>query len=140
VNVTLPDAGKHFMSMQVIDEDQYTPAVYYGAGSHTLTRDGIGTRYVLVAVRTLVDPNDPKDVVQVHALQDAIKIEERDPGSFEVPNWDEATRLKVREALLTLATGMDSKRMFGARDEVDPIHHLIGTAVGWGGNPGAGRV
>ena len=25
--------------------------------------------------------------------------------------------------------------MFGARDEVDPVHHLIGTAFGWGGLP-----
>jgi hypothetical protein len=25
--------------------------------------------------------------------------------------------------------------MFGPRDEVDPVRHLIGTAVGWGGNP-----
>jgi hypothetical protein len=25
--------------------------------------------------------------------------------------------------------------MFGSRDEVDPIRHLIGTALGWGGNP-----
>jgi hypothetical protein len=43
VTVTLPDAGKRFMSMQVTDEDQYTPAVYYGAASHTLTREDIGT-------------------------------------------------------------------------------------------------
>jgi hypothetical protein len=25
--------------------------------------------------------------------------------------------------------------MFGTRDRVDPIRHLIGTAMGWGGNP-----
>ncbi len=25
--------------------------------------------------------------------------------------------------------------MFGGRDEVDPLAHLIGTAIGWGGNP-----
>ena len=28
------------------------------------------------AVRTLVDPADPKDLDQVHALQDAIKVEQ----------------------------------------------------------------
>ena len=27
VTITLPEAGKRFMSMQVIDEDQYTPEV-----------------------------------------------------------------------------------------------------------------
>ena len=25
--------------------------------------------------------------------------------------------------------------MFGAKDEVDPVRHLIGTAMAWGGNP-----
>jgi hypothetical protein len=135
VTVTMPDAGKRFMSMQIIDEDQYAPAVYYGAGSHTLTKKEIGTRYVLVAVRTLVDPSDPKDVEQVHALQDDVRVDQKDTGKFEVPNWDDATCLKARGALLTLAEGMNSKGMFGPRDEVDPIHHLIGTAAGWGGNP-----
>src|SRR5262249_8445269 len=28
-----------------------------------------------------------------------------------------------------------SRRMFGTRDQVDPVRHLIGTAIGWGGNP-----
>ena len=32
VTITLPDPGKRFMSMQVIDEDEYTPEVDYGAG------------------------------------------------------------------------------------------------------------
>jgi hypothetical protein len=36
--ITLPDAGKRFMSMQVINEDQYTPTVIYDAGAHTLTK------------------------------------------------------------------------------------------------------
>jgi hypothetical protein len=71
VTVTLPNAGKRFMSMQVINEDQYTPMVVYRPGNVTLTRDKIGTRYVMTAIRTLVDPNDAKDVQQVHALQDA---------------------------------------------------------------------
>ena len=41
VTVTPPDAGRRFMSMQVIDEDHYTPKVIYGAGTCALTRDGI---------------------------------------------------------------------------------------------------
>ena len=33
VTITLPDAGKRFMSMQVINEDHYVPEVFYGAGA-----------------------------------------------------------------------------------------------------------
>src|SRR5229473_3997589 len=72
VTITLPDAGKRFMSMQVINEDHYVPEVVYGKGNYTLTEDKVGTRYVAVAIRTLVDPVDPKDIEQVHTLQDAI--------------------------------------------------------------------
>ena len=36
--------------------------VSYAGGAHTLTRDEIGTRYVMAAVRTLVDPNNPVDL------------------------------------------------------------------------------
>jgi len=38
VTITLPEAGKRFMGMQVVNEDQYTPATCDGAGAHTLTR------------------------------------------------------------------------------------------------------
>ena len=136
VTITLPDAGKRFMSMQVINEDHYVPGVYYGAGSYTLDKEKVGTRYVAAAIRTLVDPNDPEDLKQVHALQDAIKVEQASPGMFEVPSWDPASQKKVRDALLVLATTMpDFKKAFGTKDEVDPVRHLIGTAAGWGGNP-----
>jgi hypothetical protein len=136
VTITLPAAGKRFMSMQLINEDEHTPAVFYRGGSHTLTKEKVGTRYVLVAIRTLVDPTNPQDVEQVHALQDAIKVSQRSTGRFEVPNWDQASQKKVRDALLALASTLpDSKRMFGARDHVDPVRHLIGAASAWGGNP-----
>ncbi len=137
VTVTLPDAGKRFIVMQVVNEDQYTPAVFYGAGRHTLTKEGIGTRYGSVVVRMLVDPANPQDVQQVHALQDALSVSQQSPGTFEIPNWDEASLKKVHTALLQLGeTISDTRRMFGAKeDQVDPVRHLIGTALVWGGLP-----
>jgi hypothetical protein len=137
VTVTLPDAGKRFMVMQVVNEDQYTPAVFYGAGRHTLTKEGIGTRYGIVVVRMLVDPANPQDVQQVHALQDALTVSQQSPGTFEIPDWDEASLRKVHTALLQLGeTISDTRRMFGAKeDQVDPVRHLIGTALVWGGLP-----
>jgi hypothetical protein len=136
VTVILPNAGKHFMSMQVMDEDMYTPQVIYDAGSYTFTREQIGTRYVLLSVRILVDPGNPDDVKRVHNLQDGIKVSQQSSGSFEVPNWDPASQKKVRDALMVLgATVPDTKRMFGTKDQVDPVLRLIGAASVWGGNP-----
>jgi hypothetical protein len=136
--VTLPDAGDRFMSLMVINEDHYVVGdVRYGAGSYSYDKDKAGTRYVMFAVRTLVDPEDPGDVEAVHKLQDAIKVEQPGgPGSFDIPEWDEESQKKVREALLVLgATVPDFKGAFGTKEAVDPIRHLIGTALGWGGNP-----
>jgi hypothetical protein len=136
VTVTLPDAGKRFMSMQIINQDHYVPEVVYGAGSYTFDKDKAGTRYIVAAIRTLVDPSDPTDVDQVHALQDAIKVNQKDRGSFKIPNWDQPSQKKVRDALLVLgATLPDFKKAFGTRDEIDPVRHLIATASAWGGNP-----
>jgi hypothetical protein len=137
VTVTLPDAGKRFMSLIVIDEDHYVPKVVYRAGSYTFTKEDVGTRYALIGIRTLVDPANPDDVKAVHALQDAIKVEQPGgPGTFEVPTWDEASQTKVRDALLVLnSTLPDLRHAFGRKDEVDPVRHLIATASGWGGNP-----
>jgi hypothetical protein len=138
VTITLPDAGKRYMALQVIDEDHYAIDVFYAPGAHTLTREKVGTRYVALAIRTFVNPNDSADVKAVHALQDAINVEQAAGGKFEVPDWDQESLKKIRAALLTLVDangGLDSARMFGRKAEVDPVQHLLGTAAGWGGNP-----
>lgn len=138
VTVTLPDAGTRYMALQLIDEDQYSPNVFYAPGTHTISKEDVGTRYVCLAIRTFVNPNDPADVQEVHTLQDAIKTEQQSVGEFETPPWDQASLKKMRDALLAVVAangGIDSARMFGRRGEVDPIQHLLGTAAGWGGNP-----
>ena len=84
----------------------------------------------------MIDPNDPKDVERVHALQDAVKVSQKAPGKFEVPSWDAGSQKKVRDALLVLSsTTSGFKNAFGAKGQVDPVKHLMGTAAGWGGNP-----
>jgi hypothetical protein len=136
VTITLPDAGKRFRSMFVVNEDHYVVSVAYDAGVYTITKEKAGTRYVLVALRTLVNPSSVNDVEQAHALQDAVKTEQKNTGRFEVPNWDLTSQKRIREALKTLgATLPDLRRAFGAKGEVDPIRHLIATATAWGGNP-----
>jgi hypothetical protein len=138
VTITLPGAGGRYMALQVIDEDHYSPDVFYAPGAYTLDKEKVGTRYVALAIRTFVDPNDPADVEAVHALQDAVKVEQGAMGKFEVPDWDQGSLKRIREALLALSAangGLESAKMFGRKDEVDPVQHLLGTAAGWGGNP-----
>jgi len=124
------------MSLQILNEDQYTFDVFY-KGSITLTRKDLGTRYATAIVRTLIDPSDPGDAAKVHTLQDAIKIDQPGgPGTLQIPAWDQASQDKVRKALLLLAENLsDISRACGKKDEVDPVAFLIVSAAGWGGNP-----
>jgi len=138
VRVSIPDTGGRFVALQVIDEDHYTPAVLYSAGEHKIDSRLVPTRYALLLARTFVDPDDPKDLETVHRLQDQRAVTQASTSEFSVPAWDTVSAGRIRDALNGLAAangGIDSARMFGARGDVDPIQHLIGTAAGWGGNP-----
>jgi len=137
VTITLPDPGTRFMGMQVINQNQYTPAAYGDAGPHTLTRQAVGTRYAMVVVRFLTDFSRQDDVAQVHALQDAVTLRQDRRGTFEIPAWDQACLATIQAALQQLGTTVsDTRRMFGANaHEVDPVRHLIGSALLWGGYP-----
>jgi hypothetical protein len=136
VTITLPDAGKRFRSMIIINQDHYAQKVVYEGGSYTLDKKQIGTRYVLVTVRALANPADAADMKAVHALQDGIKVNQKSAGHFDIPNWDPVSQKKVRDALVTLGSTLpDTRDSFGRLNDVDPVHHLIGTATLWGGNP-----
>jgi hypothetical protein len=136
VTISLPDAGKRFMSLLLINEDHYVIDTVYAPSSITITRERAETRYFVALVRTFVNANDPADVKVANAAQDVIKIEQAKTGTFEIPQWDPVTLKKAREALQALFAleGIKEPR-FGHKDEVEPISWLVSTAAGWGGNP-----
>lgn len=134
--VTIPDSGDRYVSVMVVNEDHYVNDVFYDAGRHELTLEKLDTRYVLLAVRILVDPTDPADVAEVNALQDRFVIEAGSAQPFVLPDYDEASFAATRKPLIELARGLGGfDRAFGRRDDVDPIRHLIASAAAWGGLP-----
>ena len=136
VRLRLPDAGGRYLSAMVVNEDHYINAVLHEPGEHQLTSDTFGSRYVFVAVRILVDPNDPDDVAAVTRLQDELVLTATSQEPFVMPDYDPDSMDATRGALLELARGLDTfDHTFGARADVDPVRHLIGCAAGWGGLP-----
>ncbi len=136
VTIIKPDAAGRFQSMMVISQDHSMLPVEHGAGEFTLTREKVGTRYAIVIFRTFVNANDPQDIKSANAMQDKISLRQKSAGTFETPDWDEASLKKVRDAINVLAaTRTSSKGMFGDKAKLNPISHLLGTAMGWGGNP-----
>jgi hypothetical protein len=132
VSITLPASAARFMSLEALDEDHYTVAMFYGPGTFTFSFENVSTRYVLIVVRIMVDPTDRADLARVLELQEAIVISRPGGGRFVIPNWDPVSQAKVRVALQLLANTINGdERTFGGRDEVDPVRHLIGTATQW---------
>lgn len=132
--LTVPDAGARYLSVMVLDQDHYVTNVHHDAGTYEL--GGASTPFLTVALRILVDPNDPADLHDVHALQDQLTLSAIAEIPFEPTGYDQASLDATRSALLELGKGLDGyTRTFGRREDVDPVRHLIGTAGGWGGLP-----
>lgn len=141
VTIVLPDVGKRYMALQIINQDHYTQDVVYAPTTYVLDKKKIGTRYAQALIRTLVNPEDPKDIKQVHNEQDKIIVFQDEKGLFEIPNWDDTSRTALRNSLSDLAKfGGMSINKFGKKEEVDPLSFIIATATGWGGNPSYAAV
>jgi hypothetical protein len=92
--LTLPDMGERYYSVQVALSDTSSPWALgrrtHGGGLPpvTVTRGPLGLqesadavhlgtphRHLMLCVRTLVEPDDPRDLGRVTALQDAMRLE-----------------------------------------------------------------
>jgi hypothetical protein len=135
VTITLPDPEERFMSLQVVSQDHYSIATVYGPSGFTFDRDIVGTRYVALLIRTFANADDPSDVAAANQLQNEICTEQERAGALVIPHWDRISLDRARMALSALGSLGPLRNAFGRKGEVDACDHLIGTAVGWGGNP-----
>jgi len=136
VTIIKPDPGDRFQSLMIINQDHSISPTIHGGGTFAYTQEDLGTRYMIVIVRTFADVSDPDDQRGAHALQDRIRIEQADAGTLELPNWDEESRLEMMNAINVLAGSLPTTEgFFGEKDRIDPIKHMMGTAYGYAGNP-----
>ncbi len=133
---TMPDSGKRYMSVMVINEDHYLQKVFHKAGRYKLTMKEYGTPYVMISARTLVDSSSPEDIKKANALQDKLKIEAKSAKPFTHPDYDKKSYKTTFDLLVELGRGVsDASRTFGKKEDVDKVRHLLATAWGWGGLP-----
>ena len=134
--VTIPEHGERYVSVMIVNEDHYINEIFHDAGAYEISVERHETPYVAVAARVLVDPSDSDDVARVAEVQNGFGLAAASAQPFAMPDYDESSFDSTRKALLGLAVGLRaSDRMFGARADVDPVRHLLGTAAGWGGLP-----
>jgi len=135
VTFTLPEPAGRYQSLMSVSQDHSIDA-FYGPGSYSLSSESVGTRYATAAIRTFMDPSDKSDLAEAHILQDKIKVDQQNTGSLDLPTWDDTQVADVRNRIAEVgALAADSSKMFGRKDQLDPVYWTLGAAMGWGGLP-----
>ena len=135
LTVTMPDPKGRYQSIMAVNQDHSIGAVY-GPTEVTLTREQVGSRYVMLAIRTFADPDDEADVEAAQQLQDEVRIRQADMGLLEVPDWKREEVEEMRKTIMVVAsTVSETSKMFGKKEKLDPVYWMLGAALGWGGLP-----
>eukprot|EP00163_Fabomonas_tropica_P012265 TRINITY_DN23517_c0_g1_i1.p1 TRINITY_DN23517_c0_g1~~TRINITY_DN23517_c0_g1_i1.p1 ORF type:complete len:662 (-),score=131.68 TRINITY_DN23517_c0_g1_i1:942-2927(-) len=134
-SVTLPETDGRYMTAMVVQNDHYIDQVFKTPGTHEIKAD---TDFVMLAVRTRINMNDPADREKVRALQKAMQVSSRATSPHVMPNYDMEQLVALRDKLAAEAASYGSlNNMQGAHGTVDKHMHLLGTAAGWGLLPDA---
>jgi hypothetical protein len=135
-NVSFPNSGGRYMSIAIVNEDNYTTAVYHDGEPIDLTIEEHGTAFVAVIARVLVNANDEQDVKIANELQDQIKITAASSNPYQRVNYDVESRNTTRELFRQLGAGLgEASFCNGKQSEVKETRHKICAAIGWGGLP-----
>ncbi|MFA0280079.1 DUF1254 domain-containing protein, partial [Vibrio sp. 10N.222.55.F8] len=95
-SITLPETNGRYMSAMVVQNDNYIDQVFTTPGTHEIKAD---TVFVMVAVRTRINPNAPEDIAQVQALQKQIAISAEATEPHVLPDYDMEQLIALRDKL-----------------------------------------
>jgi hypothetical protein len=134
--LNMPDAHDRYMSVQVVNEDGYTNAVFHEGGQYELSVEQFDTPFVWLLGRTLVLKTDEQDMSVVHALQDRMNITSASAQPYSHPAYDPESFESTTYHRVELAKGLaDNARAAGSKEEVNPIKQLLLAAYGFGTLP-----
>ena len=119
------------MSILLVDNDHYSPEVFYKPGVHELPKD---TKYLGVFVRTqLFNPDDAAEIALVNTLQDRVVVNAKSADPFPASKWDPASLEALTERYEKDSLQYSSwKGMMGPRGKVDETTRHIAAAAAWG--------
>lgn len=130
--ITIPEMPDgRYASVLVVDNDHYSPVVFYEPGVHQIPAD---TRYMFLALRIqLFDPDDPKEVALVNALQDQFIVTAASAEPLPPFDWDKASLDSLRAQYEKDSAAYPSwKGMMGPRGQVDEGTRHVAAAAAWG--------
>ncbi|CAE8598148.1 unnamed protein product [Polarella glacialis] len=153
--VTFPDVGHRFLSLEMLSQGHDVFPSVYQPGEYLLTKDGcgcpppcsdtiqtgsactaFGTRHALIILRTLADAANASDIAAAHSAQDAFAVKQADAGKWEVPDWNQTELSRIRNILLDLKAMSTAPVTFGfftGPEKIDHLYGLLNVAAGYGG-------
>jgi len=136
--LTMPETDNgRYQSAWLITEDHYNPNAFAKPGTYTLTEENMGTRYMMICMRTQVNVTDPKDIAAANVIQGKLALSQASVGSPYTAShkWDKEQMMKVRAKYMKMTTdkGYTSGEVFGKKGALTLEKHNCGTAFGWGG-------
>ena len=135
LTITMPDSKGKYMTLMPISQNHDVYRGLNAPGKYTFKQSEVGTRYMVFVIRTLMDPNSPKDMEHAHKLQDGVIVSQTDIGDMSgLKEWDEKSMIAMRKAYNALgSSASSSKNFFGVKCENSYLDAAMGVAVGWGG-------
>ncbi len=134
--LVLPETNGRYQTAWFMTEEHYNPMVFTKPGSYTLTQEKMGSRYVVIVIRTQANVVDEKDLAAANAIQDGISLSQKDKGEYTpLYRWNKEEIIAMRTHFQELAQekSLTSEVFFGKKGKQTDENHNAGTAVGWGG-------
>ena len=134
--LTMPETNGRYQTAWFVTEEHYNPMAINTPGTYKINQQNMGSRHVMLVIRTQVNMTDPEDLAKVSTLQDQLQITQNDRGSYVITNnWDRPEVLKMRENYQKIVREkkITSSMMFGKKGETTLENHNVGVSTGWGG-------
>ena len=140
--VVLPETDR-YQILEVVNEEHWIPLETAKPGGYQLTKESMGSRYVLALVRTRVNMQDLEDLKKAGAVQDQIDLQQAAKGEFVSTNkydMDEILAMRADYNKRMAPEGVTSEMAFGKKGEISEEMRNFGVGVGWGGLTKKGAV
>lgn len=132
--ISVPKGDGRYISIQIMQHDHVTDHVYYGGGEYRIDPKTV-TSFVVVNIRTQVNPNDPADIAKANAIQDQYKVTfpaGYTPRKFKVIDWNKDELKKLQEYYVKIADARGVSKTEGARGTIPQQEINVGAAVATG--------
>ena len=137
VSIVLPQIDDRYFSCYVLDEMHYEVLFTKSGGTHTFKPENHQGRYLVCVMRILVKQRTPEEIQLVNKIQDSLRIKANNYSkNLELPEYNLESYEYIKgliKKLFETSPQMSSRGMFGTKEEIDDLKHLMGVYLGWGG-------